>query len=105
MGGYRSGYLRCSHPLPAMRFFKYRVPADDPKIHDSRARHCALCPENYSQGVLLSGLSFHLEQPGSAYHRTALAPVFPRRGTELVSLPKIRGDCGEANADEENAKR
>jgi hypothetical protein len=61
-----------------MRLFKYRVSADDPKIHDSGARWRALRAQNYSQRVLLSGLPLHLEQPGRAHNRTALASVLSR---------------------------
>src|ERR1700758_1936636 len=35
----------------------------------------------------------------------ALAPVFPRRGNELVSCQKSGGGCGEANSDKEDARR
>src|ERR1043166_799559 len=105
MGGHRSGRLRGSHSLSPMRLFKYRVPADDPKIHDSSPRHCALRAENHSQGVLLPGLPLHLEQPGGAYHWAALASVFSRRGNELVPWQKSEDGCGEPNSDEESVYR
>jgi hypothetical protein len=50
-------------------------------------------------------LSLHLDQSGRAYHRTTLAPVFPRRGNELVFWQKSEGGSGEANSDEENVQR
>ena len=39
---------------------------------------CALRPQNHSQGVLLPGLPFYLEQPGRADNRTALASLLSR---------------------------
>jgi LysM repeat protein len=68
-----------------MQLFEYRISPDDSKIHDSRAGRGALRPQDYSQGVLLPGLPFYLEQPGRTHDRTALA--------SLLSRERIRDRC------------
>src|ERR1043166_8704035 len=61
-----------------MQFLEYRISPDDSKIHDSCAGWSALRAQNYSQGVLLPGLPFYLEQPGRAHDRPALASLLSR---------------------------
>src|ERR1700757_2899242 len=66
-----------------MQLFKHRVPADDAEIFDAGTRWRALRNENYSEGVLLSGLPLYLDEPGRAYDWTPLASVFSRWGDQL----------------------
>src|SRR5215475_2329232 len=58
-----------------MQLFKYRVPSDDAEIFDACTRRPALRAENYSQGILLSGLPLYLDKPGRAFNWTPLASV------------------------------
>ena len=69
-----------------MQLFKYRVPADDAEIFDARSRRRALCAENYSERILLSGLPLYLDKPGRAYNWTPLASVlsWKRSRTGLI---------------------
>src|SRR5439155_24414907 len=101
----RSGYLRRPYSLPAMRLFEYRVPADDPKIYDACTRGGALRSENYSQGVLLPGLSLHLDQPGGAHHWAAVASVLSWRGDQLDPSEKRTAKADDTIRDAENAQR
>src|SRR5207247_1716937 len=78
VGGDGSRYFRRLDSLPAMRLFKHRVSTDDSQIHDSGTGRCALRTQDYSQGVLLPGLPFHLEQPGRTDHRPPLARIHNR---------------------------
>jgi hypothetical protein len=88
MGSNRSGHLRCPDSLPAMQLFEHRISADDPEVFDARARCCALRDQNNSEGILLPGLSFYLDEPGTTRDRAALASILPReRGrTGLIRL-------------------
>jgi hypothetical protein len=72
-----------------MQLFKYRVPADDAEIFDACTRRPALRAENYSEGILLSGLPLYLDEPRRAYNWTPLASVLPwkRSRTGLIRLP------------------
>src|ERR1700746_2080429 len=72
--------------MPAVQLFEYRISTDDSKIHDSCASWRALRAQNYSQGVLLPGLPFYLEQPGRTHYRTALAPLLSRERIWARSL-------------------
>src|SRR6266542_511771 len=65
-----------------MQLFEYRISKNDSKIYDSCAGWSALRAQNYSQGVLLPGLPFYLEQSGRAHYRTPLA--------SLLSWKRIR---------------
>src|SRR5207244_12669402 len=65
--------------MPAMQLFEYRISTDDSKIHDSCAGWCALRAQNRSQGVLLPGLPFYLEQPGRAHDWTRVASLLSRK--------------------------
>ena len=71
-----------------MQLFKYRVPADDAEIFDACTRRSALRAENYSQGILLSGLPLYVDKPGRAFNWPPLAPVlsWKRSRTELIGL-------------------
>src|SRR5438046_9799343 len=81
-----------------MQLFQHRISTDDSKIHDSCAAWCALRAQNHSQGVLLPGLPFYLEQPGRAHDWTPLASLLSRERVwdrRLVGLTEFRGaDCG-----------
>src|SRR5882762_8490843 len=84
MGNERSGRCRRYYSLPAMRVVEHRVSANDAEVPDSGVGRAPLRDENHSQGILLPGLSLHLEQRGRAHHRPALAPVLPgTRGSDL----------------------
>src|SRR5947209_15702979 len=79
MGDQRSGSC-CRHDsLPAVRIVKHRVSTDDAEIYDAGAGGAVVRVEDYSQGVLLPGLSFHVEQRGRTHYRPALASLLPRR--------------------------
>src|SRR5258708_37603162 len=69
-----------------MQLFKYRVPADDAEIFDAGSRRRALCAENYTERILLSGLPLYLDKPGRAYNWTPLASVlsWKRSRTGLI---------------------
>src|SRR2546429_2387408 len=73
-----------------MQLFEYRISTDDSKIHDSCAGWCALRDQNHSQGVLLPGLPFYLEQSVRAHDWTPLASLLSREricGRRLVAKP------------------
>jgi len=73
-----------------MQLFEYRISTDDSKIHDSCAGWCALRDQNHSQGVLLPGLPFYLEQSGRAHDWTPLASLLSREriwDRRLVAKP------------------
>src|ERR1700730_4190893 len=72
-----------------MRLLAHRVSANDSQIHDARAGDRALRLQNYSQGVLLRGLSFHLDKRGRAHNRPLLASLFSR---ERIGRHELRLD-------------
>src|SRR5882762_1751914 len=85
MGNERSGRCRRYYSLPAMRVVEHRVSANDAEVPDSGVGRAPLRDENHPQGILLPGLSLHLEQRGRAHHRPALAPVLSGpRGSNLI---------------------
>src|SRR5215813_9144968 len=88
-----------------MQFLEYRISADDSKIHDSCSGWIALRAQNYSQGVLLPGLPFYLEQPGRAHDRTALASLLSWRGNQLALGEKRVAEAEKSIRDAENAQR
>ena len=63
--------IRC----PQCNSSNIEYPADDAEIFDARSRRRALCAENYSERILLSGLPLYLDKPGRAYNWTPLASV------------------------------
>src|SRR5207253_833144 len=69
-----------------MQLFKYRVPTDDAEIFDACTRRRAMRAEDYSEGILLSGLPLYLDEPGRTYNWTPLASVLPwkRSRTGLI---------------------
>ena len=89
-----------------MQLFKYRVPADDTEIFDARTRRLALRAENYSEGILLSGLPLYLDEPGRAYNWTPLASVLPgkrsrtgliRRADKALNRSSVEAGHGAVN--------
>src|SRR5438552_19098158 len=80
MGSNGPGDLRRADSLSTMRLVKHRVSADDSEIHDPGAGRYSLCAKNYSQGILLSGLPFYLDQRGGTYYRSALASFLSGSG-------------------------
>src|SRR5260370_39828155 len=72
-----------------MRILEHRVSTNDAEVPDSGIGRPALRAKNYPEGILLPGLSLHLEQRGRTHHRPALAPVLPgTRGSDLI-FPRI----------------
>src|SRR5262245_27980741 len=88
-----------------MQLFEYRISTDDSKIYDSCAGWSALRAQNHSQGVLLPGLPFYLEQPGRAHDRTALASLLSWRRNQLGLSEKRAADAEKPIRDAENAQR
>src|ERR1051325_3708387 len=80
MGNERSGNWQRDDALSAMQLERDRVSADDAKGDYARGRDATLHAPDFAEGILLPGLSLHLEQRGRAHHRPALAPVLPRSG-------------------------
>src|SRR5436305_1557618 len=89
MGIERSRCRNCDDSMPPMRLLEHRISADDAKVSDAGAGGTALRAQNYSEGVLLPGLSLHLEQRGRAHHRPALAPLLPRGRESDLIFPRI----------------
>ena len=87
-----------------MQLFEYRVPADDAEIFDARSSRPALCDENYSQRILLSGLPLYLDKPGRAYHWTPLASVLSWWGDQLGPGEKRVTEAENPVRDAENAQ-
>src|SRR5262252_4508561 len=105
MGSNRSRHLRRVDSLPTMQLFEYRVPADDAEIFDARTGRLAMRAENYSEGILLSGLPLYLDKPGRAFNRTPLASVLSWWGDQLGPGEKRVAEAENPVRDAENAQR
>ena len=54
--------IAAAHSLPAMQFIADRISATDAQIYHPGAGRHSFRAEDFSQGILLPGLPFHLEQ-------------------------------------------
>jgi hypothetical protein len=88
-----------------MQLFKYRVPPDDAEIFDACTGWSALRDENYSEGILLSGLPLYLDKPGRAFDRSPLASVLSWWGDQLNPGEKRVTEAENPVRDAENAQR
>jgi hypothetical protein len=61
--------------------------------------------ENYSEGILLSGLPLYLDEPGRAYNRTPLASVLSWWRDQLSPGTKLIAEAEDPIRDAENAQR
>ena len=64
-----------------------------------------MCAENYSEGILLSGLPLYLVEPGRAFNWTPLASVLSRWGDQLGPGERQLTEAENPVRDAENAQR
>src|ERR1700733_555638 len=98
MGSDRSrGRLR--HPLPAMQIAPDRISAADAEVHHPGDREHSFHAQDFSKGILLSGLPLHLGEGRRS------APATGRLGNVFLGLlegralsrPIIRGTTGRSS--------
>ena len=65
------------------------------KFHHSGAGEHSFCAENFPEGILLSGLSFHLEQRGQAAALSFLEPFLFRSGKTSIALSAVIPSASE----------
>src|SRR6266404_8159201 len=97
MGSERSRYRVSRYSLRAMRFLPHRVSAINTQGPDPRHGERSVRVENFSQGILLRGLPFYLEQRRTARIGAFLAPFLSGSGAgekKLVGNPAVAArDC------------
>src|ERR1051326_5213572 len=97
MGSGRSRH-RCA-PLSAMQLDPARVSATPSQISHPGAREHTFRPQGFPEGILLPGLSFHLDEPAGTSALPVLESLFFRPGERGLNLTlPARRPCASSSS-------